>query len=158
MDGQARSVGELLEERGGEIGAQPSCARRRQIGVRGDERPAGRLDDDQRQRLVRRSDAEPAPGIVGFEERTQGVAESSPGEADLRLRLVGCDLEREPEAGGDGELLEKVIENGDACLDLALGSRRVDASGARRGHSSVRSIDAPRSRRRSSIRSYPRSI
>ena len=65
----------------------------------------------------------------------------------------------EPEAAGAGELLEEVVEDGDARS--RSGSRRP--AGSMRAAPAVvtarsRSIDAPRSRRRSSIRSYPRSI
>ena len=135
----------------GEVGAETAGAR--QVGVRGDERPTRALDDDHRERLVGRRGRHPERAVG--EPGRHGSAERDACGVDLGLGVVRLDLEREVESARARELGEQVVEDRHAGRDV----RRARPLGdARTAHRSTRSIDAPRACRRSSIRSYPRSI
>src|SRR4029077_8387886 len=111
MDREACRLRELVEERRGEIGTEAACSGRLEVGVRDDERPARRLDDHDRESLVRRRKCEAPTGDVVLEEWRECLPERCPRSADLRLGIVGRDLELEAEARGLSELLEEVIED-----------------------------------------------
>ena len=155
VDRQPRGIREPVEEPGGKVRLQPSRPRRREIRVRGDERLPGRLDDDHRERLVGRDDADAAPcRLLGVEQRAESLSERGSGRAHLRLGLVGRDLELQLEAPGPSELREQMVEDGDSRRDAALGAApERNGRSALAGHRSVRSIEAPSARSRSSMRS-----
>jgi NAD(P)-dependent dehydrogenase (short-subunit alcohol dehydrogenase family) len=113
-----------------------------------DERAVDALDYDHRERLVggdRRLAVRP-----DGQPRLDRASQRRAGRVDLRLGVVGVDLESEVEACRARELAEEVVEHGDARGDVRHAGPVDDACPA---HSSARSIDAPNPRSRSSIRS-----
>ena len=154
VDRQPRRLGEAVEEGGGEVRAQPAGLRRGQVRVGDDERPLRDFDDDHRQRLLGRRDAESAAGgAVACEQRPERLPERGSGSVDLGLGLVRRDLEPDLEPAGGGELAEQVVEDGDARGDAARAVTAADLGRALLHQSSARSIEAPSARRRSSMRS-----
>ena len=156
---QTGGLRELVEKRGGEVALQPSGAGRGQVRVRDDERPARHLDDDHRERLVGGGDPGAAPGALDGKEaprapcrrprprgrpRSPGRPARSRGGARSRRRL--------PSSSSRWSSTATPV-----ATWLAPPVRSMRAAPALR-HSSARSTEAPRSRRRSSMRSYPRSI
>ena len=143
---QRGRVGERGEEACGEIGAEP--ARAGEVGVRGDEGRAGRLDGDHRERLDR--DHHPVPVGPGSQQRRERLTDRGPGCIDLGHGLVRLDLEREVEAAGPGKLDQEMVEQRHPGRDVREAGSRCDPGAA---HSSPRSISAPSARSRSSMRS-----
>ena len=95
----------------------------------------------------------PRPAPSAWSSGASAVTERRAGVLDLALGVVGRDLEAQPEATGRAELLEQVVEDGDAGRDTALAPGEVDPRSAGARHRSARSMAAPSSRNRSSMRS-----
>ena len=142
----AGRIRERRKEACREIGAE--AARAGEIGIRRDERRAGRLDGHHRERLGR--EHHPAAVRAGGEQRQEGASDRGSRRIHLGDRLVGLDLEREIEPAGGRELGEQVIEQGHARGDVRLAAAEREPGAA---HSSARSMSAPSARRRSSMRS-----
>src|SRR3990170_1357582 len=160
MDREAGGLGEIVQERRGKVGLKAACSRRGEIGVRRDEWLPGRFDDHHRQRLVGRNDPEAARCHAfcrkeWLERRAQGGSRLT----NLGFGLARGDLQQKLEPSRARELLEEVVQDREPGRDAALAcTREIDLRRAGARHCSLRSIDAPRARSRSSIRSYPRSI
>jgi hypothetical protein len=148
VEGETCLPAQLLEQNGEKVGAQAGHVLAGEVDVRREKRSAGRLDDDLRQRLVRRR----RRGAVApaMEERAELAAERPADGLDLLLAAAGWSgLELEVEATPQGENAEEMVEDGkprrDACLpapsDQPDTKARLVGRGARRhgdGHLSER--------------------
>ena len=131
------------------VEAPPSLAWERS--TRDQQRLVARLERDVRECLGRRNDGRAMTADAVLPQRCgERLAERTTGGANLFLGVSGRDLEREVERRVGGEQHEQMVEHGDAGRDVR-GPGAVREPGA--AHSSVRSIDAPSARSRSSIRS-----
>ena len=155
VDRQAGGVGEAPEERRGQVGLEAAGPRRRQIGVRRDERLARGLDDDHRERLVGRDDADAATRRVRRrEQRRERVPERAclplrPRPRARRARSRGSARSRRCSASSASEMVEDRDPRGDARRPRAERDPRHGLA----VHRSARSMLAPSARRRSSMRS-----
>ena len=163
VERQTGSLREAAQEVADHVGGEAADAGLGEIDVRDDERLVARLERDEGERLA-----------VGHRSRAVALAHAARGDGgrsacaerracggDLRRRDAGLDLQREIETRVAGKQLDEVVEDGDAGLDAhARGGRerRPGRAETRRPQTSTRSIRAPSERRRSSTRSYPRSI
>lgn len=110
---QLGALGQALEEPGDDVRVQPGDPCVGEIDVRDEQGPAGRLEDDVREGLVRRNHrgAVPAAGAKRLRER---AAERPTGGGGLEDRCTGGDLQLDVEAAVDREQSEQVVEDGKA--------------------------------------------
>ena len=141
---------------------RPPDARLGQVGVRHDKRVVAGLERDKGERLaVRHRSRAVALRMLLAEMGPKRLPERPACGGHLRRRDAGLDFQGEIETRVLGKQLDEVIEDRDAGLDAHARGGRQRHPGAkrpRRPQTSTRSIRAPSERRRSSTRSYPRSI
>gem|GEM_PF-4881624 len=158
MQGQARSLRELVQERGDEVRAEATDPRLGEVDVRDDERTAGCLERYVGERFVGGHDrGRVMPGALGAQRFVELLAEGSTRRGHLGVDASGLHLERQIEVGVLREQTEQVVEDGQPGRDvgrpLAVHDDTDGASAGGRHQPSTRSIRAPSERRRSSMRS-----
>jgi hypothetical protein len=113
MQGQAASLGELVQETRDEIRAETPDPGFRQVDVGDDERSPGRLEHDVRERVVRGCNGgSVATHAVVHERLPQRLPERLARSGDLCLAGLRRELELDVERAVAGDEPEQVIEHG----------------------------------------------
>src|SRR4029453_10282155 len=111
---------ELVQEARDEVGAETADPRLREIDVRYDERPPGCLEHDVRQRLIGGCDSRTVtPHPVRRERLPERLPERPARGRDLRLGLLGSQLQLEVERAVPRQQPEQMVEHGQAAADVA---------------------------------------
>src|SRR5918992_462974 len=112
VQGQTGTHGEFVQETRNEVGAEAADVLCGEVDVRDDERPAGGLERDVCERLVRGNRrASVAADPLGPQQTRERLPEGAPGRGELRLRRSGSNLERQIERRVCRQELEQPVHD-----------------------------------------------